>query len=478
MHRMLNFLVLNAILLAGTAHGQSHYDSDSFDAPLAPSRAVVERVSETSENELESFTAGLAEMGGESADGCECGDCGLLGRPFAECLWTRDRMLGSLFGAQSRLAQHGIVADIELTQFYQGIASGGVEQTDAYGGKVDYMLTFLGEQMGLWKGFTTILHAETRFGEDVNSAAGVFAFPNVNMLYPRPGQNDTAITGLLFMQQLNERWAISLGKYNVLDLFQMLYPSTGRGVDGFMNLSLVLAQPFLRTTNLSVNGAGVMKMKGPQIQSAVLVYDTNNSSTSGGLNNLFGQGAVILGYHRFFTDVCGLKGSHGFMGNYSTRTYTSVDPLSWTFIPGQGLNPGEETGSWTLAYILEQMVWVDCCNENRNLRLYSQWAWSDGNPSPIRWSFNVSLQGTGLIHGREADTMGVGYFYNQLSSDFKRLIDVLPRSDLQNVQGVELYYNYAVTPWFRLTADLQVVENQNVDDNTALILGLRAKIDL
>ncbi len=185
-----------------------------------------------------------------------------------------------------------------------------------------------------------------------------------------------------------------------------------------------------------------------------------------------------MGYHRFFTDLCGLKGSHGFLGNYSTRTYTSLDPLSWGVIPGQGLTAGEKTGSWTLAYILDQMVWMDCCNENRNLRLFSQFALADGNPAPHRWSFNVSLQGQGLIHGRPADTMGAGYFYNQLSSDFKRLVNVLPGSDLRNTQGVELYYNYAVTPWFRLTADLQVIENQNVDDDTALILGMRAKIDL
>jgi len=58
------------------------------------------------------------------------------------------------------------------------------------------------------------------------------------------------------------------------------------------------------------------------------------------------------------------------------------------------------------------------------------------------------------------------------------LIHFLPGSNLQNVQSVELYYNYAVTPWFRLTADLQVLQNQNGDDDTAYILGLRAKIDL
>jgi porin len=90
----------------------------------------------------------------------------------------------------------------------------------------------------------------------------------------------------------------------------------------------------------------------------------------------------------------------------------------------------------------------------------------------------VSLQGSGLIRGRQADTMGVGYFYAGLSSDFKQLVGTLTPVDLQDVQGVELYYNAAITPWFNLTADLQVVENQNAADDTALIFGLRAKIKL
>ena len=74
--------------------------------------------------------------------------------------------------------------------------------------------------------------------------------------------------------------------------------------------------------------------------------------------------------------------------------------------------------------------------------------------------------------------MGVGYFYDGLSSDFKRLVSVLPTVDLEDVQGVELYYNAAITPWFHLTADLQIVDNQNVADDTAIILGLRANVDL
>jgi porin len=298
------------------------------------------------------------------------------------------------------------------------------------------------------------------------------------MLYPLPGKNETAITGLLFMQALSERYALAAGKINALDLWQMLYPNSGRGIDGFMNLSLIATPAFLRTTNLSINGAGMLAMKGQQIQSGVLVYDTNNSSTTAGLSNLFDKGAVILGYHRFFTEYGGLPGSHGFLGNYSTREYTSVDPSSWTIIPGQGLTPGEETGSWALSYILDQTLWVDCCNENRNLRLYSQWALVDGNPSPYSWSGSVALQSQGLFFGRTADTAGAGYFYDGLSSEFKRLVSTLPSVELQDVQGVELYYNMAVRPWLHLTTDLQVVENENVGDDTAVILGLRVKIDL
>ena len=72
----------------------------------------------------------------------------------------------------------------------------------------------------------------------------------------------------------------------------------------------------------------------------------------------------------------------------------------------------------------------------------------------------------------------VGYFYDQLSSGFKQLVSTLPAVNLEDVQGVELYYNAAITPWFHLTADLQVIDNENVGDSTVFALGLRAKIDL
>ncbi len=392
--------------------------------------------------------------------------------------WTRSSLTNGFLGLQPALAKHGIVADIDVPQFYQGVTGGDADQTFKYGGKVDYNLTFLGEQLGLWKGFTTIMHAETRFGESVVGEAGAFALPNTNMLYPTPSQDITSITGLLFLQALNENVALAAGKINVVDLWAMVYPDSGRGVDGFMNLNALAAGlPWLRFVNLSVNGAGVLTMKEKQVQGGLLVFDTNNSTTEDGLDNLFDQGASVLGLWRFFTDCNGKPGSHLFVGGWSSRTYTSLDRTDWTFLPGQGggLTPGEETGAWALAYYYEQVFWADPCNADRNMRLFTGWSLSDGNPSFARWNGMVSVEGFGLIHCREQDRMGVAYFYTGLSDDFRELVD--PVVQLEAVQGVELYYNAAVTPWFHLTADLQIVDNENEADDTAVIAGLRGKVD-
>ena len=44
-------------------------------------------------------------------------------------------------------------------------------------------------------------------------------------------------------------------------------------------------------------------------------------------------------------------------------------------------------------------------------------------------------------------------------------------------QGVELYYRIAVTEFFHITPDLQIVKPNVVSLNTAIVAGIRAKID-
>jgi porin len=70
----------------------------------------------------------------------------------------------------------------------------------------------------------------------------------------------------------------------------------------------------------------------------------------------------------------------------------------------------------------------------------------------------------------------VSFFYTGLSDDFKRLAS--PLVDVENPYGSEVYYNFGVTPWFHLTTDLQVINPGESSNDTAIVVGLRGKLDL
>lgn len=390
-----------------------------------------------------------------------------------EELLAAPNLTGDWNGWRSCLMEHGIIYQGFLTQFYQGAAHGGRNQDFEYGGKLDQFVTFQGDKLGLWEGFFVSMHAETRFGQDANQNAVGLAPVNTNMLYPSLTQT-TAISGLTFNQALSEEWIVSAGKFNTLDLFNAMYPQNGRGIDGFMNASLLFPLSVARPLNLSINGVGISKLKDGKVQGSLSVADTANSSTTLGISDMFEHGALVVGYWRLFTEFGGLAGSHGIMGEYSTRNYTSIDPSDFYFNPSTGLVTSTKSDTWALTYFGEQKLWVDGCNPARSMGLFGSLGISDGNPNPIRWGGNISLQATGFYDSRPADTLGVGYFYTGLSNNFQNLVS--PVLTLQDVQGGELYYNMAVTKWLNVTPDLQIIQPSQVANDTAIVVGVRGKL--
>lgn len=413
------------------------------------------------------------------ADGCT-GDCCCASHGCCGCgdihFQLCDEFMCHMNACTKSLANCGVTYNVEVPQFYQGVTSGGVERGFEYGGKVDQFIIVDSTKLGLWQGMTMTTHVETRFGDDVNNQAVGLAPVNVAMLYPKAGEHDTAITNLSFAQAVSDDVQLTFGKFNALDLFYSLYPQTGRGVSGFMNASMVIPISVARVVPLSFMGAGAMKLHGKQIQGSLLVFDTQNVATTSGFDDMFDNGANILGYWRFFTNVGGLPGSHGFAGIWSTGDFVSFDPTGFVIVPGEGIVATPTDGAYTLLYILEQTLWMDRCNKNRNIALLSQWGLADEQTSPFSWSTNVGIQATGFLCPRPEDSMGVGYFYSGLSDEFTNLLS--SAITLQDVNGVELYYNAAVAKFFYMTTDLQVVEPANVSNDTAVVFGLRGTVGL
>ena len=140
-------------------------------------------------------------------------------------------------------------------------------------------------------------------------------------------------------------------------------------------------------------------------------------------------------------------------------------------------------GSWSVFYLADQALYVDPNNPQRSWGVFTNIGVADNNPSPVRFSASFGLGGSSPLVRRPLDTFGIGYSYVAPSRGMKSLatLDSPFRSD----HAVELFYNIAITPSFRLTPNLQFLvpgheatappDPQPID--TAVLFGLRAKID-
>lgn len=408
------------------------------------------------------------------ADDCGCGVG--VADSYGYCINNSctDELAASMASMAKSMEASGFIYAPGVHQFYQGVASGGAEQTFEYGGKVDQFFILDSGKLGMWDGGSMTMHAETRFGQDVNFDAVAFSPVNTAMLYPKAGEHDTAITGLVLGQYLNEEVQVVGGKFNALDLFYGMYPQTGRGVNGFMNASMLIPFGLVRVAALSFLGAGVTRYEGKLPQASLLVYDTNDCTTTSGFDQLFDNGCNIMGTWRHFTEMGGLPGSHLIGGAWSTGEFVSFDPTGWVIDPVQGIVAVPEDGAYSLFYIFEQSLWTGA--NGRNVGVLSQWSVADEQTSPIGWSGNIGLQGQGFAQSRPHDRMGVGYFYTGLSDDFRTLVS--PLRDLHDVHGGEAYYSFAVMPGMYVTANLQAIEPADARNDTAVVAGVQASIGM
>jgi porin len=286
-----------------------------------------------------------------------------------------------------------------------------------------------------------------------------------------------------FTQALSENFVTFFGKINMLDQFNM--PFTGaRALDGFWNLGLSFPVVVARTLPYSTLGAGAAILQDGAPVFSMMVVDTNDATTTSGFSTFFDNGATIYANVTLPTKFFGLPGQQGISGTFSTGKFNDLQPTAY-FDPNVGLvvTTGFVRDSWSLFYSANQALWVDPCNPKHAYGLFTTIGTADNGPSPIRFAANVALYGSSPITARASDTFGIGYTFTRYSSPVRDQASALV--PIGNDQAVELFYNYAVTPWFNVAPDLQVVfpapeetlppNRQPID--TALVLGLRAKIE-
>jgi len=385
---------------------------------------------------------------------------------------TSQYLLGDWGGTRSSLADNGITLDASVTQYYQGVTSGGRRREFEYAGHGEYILTTDFGKLGVHDGLLMKVRAEHRFGTPINQAAGVLLSPAMLSTFPVPNEEDLIISEFLFTQFLSENVAIYAGK--MMTVQSGLTPFTaGRGDDTFMNSSFIFPVTTTFSAPYSTLGAGfsIFLEEFPVLSFNIL--NSSDTTTQSGFDQLFEDGVALTGAFSLPTPLGGKSGAQtlGFTWNNRTQVALGQDPR--VVLPG--FPPQQVNEAWSLFWSGFQYI-ETYDDPSKGWGVFAAAGISDGNPTLTRSWMHAGIGGNIRSEHRPNDRFGVGWFYNELSDETGPILDLLaaPRDSW----GVELFYNFAVSPSIYITPDLQVLQPGNRRDDTALLFGVRAHIEL
>lgn len=390
-------------------------------------------------------------------------------------LGSRQKLGGDWFGYRSEWENNGLTCDISTTQYYQGIASGGLQQGFRYGGRNDYFVDLDGEKAGLWQGLIVSLHGETRYGQTIDQMTGAFMPTNLMLDVPQSYGSTTALTAFKVTQYIADDMLVYGGRLNMFDTF--IQPITGAtALNGFMNTAMMFNPVYGRTVPYSTYGAGFVYLQDEHPLFSISVLNSENTATVTGFNSFFTNGATIFSALNLPTRFWDLPGHQGVAGTYCTGTFSDLQPTAYYDLNlGPGLKIAPSTGSWCFAYSFDQAVYASPDDPKKIWGVFGNLGVSDGNPNPAQRFLNLGVSGTSSVQRRPQDSFGIGYYYLDVTSTVK---DISPSTlQLKNEQGLELYYNVAVTSWFHVTPDVQVIDPFKRQADTSFVLGLRGKVD-
>jgi porin len=313
---------------------------------------------------------------------------------------------------------------------------------------------------------------------------------NTEPVMQLPARDEMILSHVVFTQFLSEQFAVALGKLDTTggDANEFAH---GRGDDRFMNLAFSLNPVALRTTPYAALGTGMIFLPNKDLQLSFSVIDTEGTTTRTGFDTLFRDGTTLAPELRWTIRPFGLTGHQNFLVLWSNADFNSLNQDPRTLISNAilGTPLREESGSWAFMYNFDQYLYQERSDPSQGLGIFGRFGISDGKANPIAQFYSFGFGGKGLIPTRDQDRFGIGYYYLKISGDLRDVFPPLLRSriGLDHEQGVELFYNFAVTPWLRVTPDLQFVDaarnkapligpNRKTID-TAVVAGLRVKID-
>lgn len=400
----------------------------------------------------------------------------------------RTQLSGDWGGLRTDLARHGFFFDLYSISTYQDVASGGIKTGTASIQNTQLSINVDTGRAGLWAG--GIFHGtlESRYGSSSPQntfTAGSSVPQYTGLAFPGPFfVHDVLPTEYFLLQSLTPKFAVILGKANVLTHADQTFFGNSYKYD-FANLNFnknPMALNFYNTSSLAAIGVWTPSQR---VTVSAGVYDPNSQA-----NNLATKAfdrVNIYGITIFSYKIGGLPGQSWAQYNWTNKPKIDLTSpfgqLSPSEVPqavgvllgtpsSQALPINYKGTSWVTIGNFAQYLFVkdhpaavaEKLGSGQTLRgigLFGRIGYAPEETNSITRDASVALFANGLSDHRPNDSFGLGIYHNGISqplkNDFARLTGAT--ATVKNENGLEVFYDFAITPAIRLIPSYQHIWN-------------------
>jgi len=263
--------------------------------------------------------------------------------------------------------------------------------------------------------------------------------------------------------------ALKLGKLNMIDAVKATPIKGGGGIDTFMNTAL--AAPITGLMPPEILGA-ILSVNTKPVSFAVAVYDPVSAAERTGFENPFGEGVGFRASATLKAKPFGLQGFYGIKAMFSTLQGFDFNAIPDLLSPsGNGTVSMTRSCPYYSAVSVQQYLYQDSSDPSRGWGFFGEFGMSDGNPTAQQWAALLGFGGTSPLPDRAADLWGIGVFRNSLTDPL--VWGMRSLLELREEQGLEFFYNVALTPWLHVTPDIQVASPFLEHNPSAVFASLR-----
>jgi hypothetical protein len=375
-------------------------------------------------------------------------------------LGVRTQVTGDWGGRRTSLARRGYFFDAYTTGAFQRVDSGGVETGDSVWQNTQFSLNVDTGRAGLWPGGLLHFTLQARTGDSFEDTftVGASVPTYYGLLLPGPDlDNSIYPSDYYLIQAISKEFSVILGTISGLFLpDQTLFGDAYRYA--FTNFAFnknPMFTNFYGPTAIAALGAWA---PAPSLVVIGGVLDPYTKADNFWDDAFKDVNLYLQTIHTY--NVGGLPGQFSLAGNWSDQPQTDLrNPLgppldeSWFAIANfsQYLYVMDEPGS-----IREKLK---SGQQLRGLGVFGRLGYAPEESNPIARHASLALYARGLFDARPIDSFGAGVYVNGISDDLKADADELGLGDVDDEVGLELFYDFAITPAVRFTSSYQRIWN-------------------